>query len=56
LTLVVLFDLQGEQIMWQPLMIAMLAVSILIQAYFNAGLAYWLPTARRRVCRRSRQP
>ena len=42
LTLVLLFGLQGEQIMHQPLVIAMLAVPILIQVYFNAGLAYWL--------------
>jgi arsenite transporter len=40
LTLVLLFGLQGEQIMRQPLVIAMLAVPILIQVYFNAGLAY----------------
>jgi ACR3 family arsenite transporter len=42
LTLVLLFGLQGEQIMRQPAVIAMLAVPILIQVYFNAGLAYWL--------------
>jgi ACR3 family arsenite transporter len=42
LTLVLLFGLQGEQILRQPLVIAMLAVPILIQVYFNAGLAYWL--------------
>ncbi len=42
LTLVLLFGLQGEQIIAQPLVIAMLAVPILIQVYFNAGLAYWL--------------
>lgn len=41
-TLVILFGLQGEQITGQPLVIAMLAVPILIQVYFNAGLAYWL--------------
>jgi ACR3 family arsenite transporter len=40
LTLVLLFGLQGEQIMRQPVVIAMLAVPILIQVYFNAGLAY----------------
>jgi ACR3 family arsenite transporter len=28
--------------MRQPLVIALLAVPILIQVYFNAGLAYWL--------------
>lgn len=41
-TLVLLFGLQGEQITRQPAIIAMLAVPILIQVYFNAGLAYWL--------------
>jgi ACR3 family arsenite transporter len=41
-TLVLLFAFQGEQILKQPLVIAMLAVPILIQVYFNAGLAYWL--------------
>ncbi len=40
LTLVLLFGLQGEQITRQPAVIAMLAVPILIQVYFNAGLAY----------------
>jgi ACR3 family arsenite transporter len=41
-TLVLLFAFQGEQILAQPLVIALLAVPILIQVYFNAGLAYWL--------------
>ncbi|WP_046867801.1 ACR3 family arsenite efflux transporter [Microvirga massiliensis] len=41
-TLVLLFGFQGEQILAQPLVIAMLAVPILIQVYFNAGLAYYL--------------
>jgi arsenite transporter len=41
-TLVLLFGLQGEQIVRQPLVIALLAVPIVIQVYFNAGLAYWL--------------
>lgn len=41
-TLVMLFGFQGEQIIRQPLVIALLAVPILIQVYFNAGLAYWL--------------
>jgi ACR3 family arsenite transporter len=41
-TLVLLFGLQGEQIIAQPLVIVLLAVPILIQVYFNAGLAYWL--------------
>lgn len=42
LTLVLLFGLQGEQIMRQPVVIALLAVPIVIQVYCNAGLAYWL--------------
>jgi arsenite transporter len=42
LTLVLLFGLQGEQIMRQPVVIVLLAVPIIIQVYFNAGLAYWL--------------
>jgi ACR3 family arsenite transporter len=37
-----LFGLQGEQIMRQPLVIALLAAPIVIQVYLNAGLAYWL--------------
>ncbi len=37
-----LFAFQGEQIIAQPMVIALLAVPILIQVYFNAGLAYWL--------------
>jgi ACR3 family arsenite transporter len=41
-TLVLLFGFQGEQILRQPLVIALLAVPILIQVYFNAGLAYHL--------------
>lgn len=41
-TLVLLFGFQGEQIIAQPLIIALLAVPILIQVYFNAGLAYLL--------------
>jgi ACR3 family arsenite transporter len=41
-TLVLLFGFQGEQILAQPLVIALLAVPILIEVYFNAGLAYWL--------------
>jgi ACR3 family arsenite transporter len=42
LTLVLLFAFQGEAILRQPLVIAMLAVPILIQVFFNSGLAYWL--------------
>src|SRR6185437_3052999 len=41
-TLVLLFGFQGRQILEQPAIIALLAVPILIQVYFNAGLAYWL--------------
>lgn len=41
-TLVLLFGFQGEQILAQPLVIALLAVPILIQVYLNAGLAYLL--------------
>jgi ACR3 family arsenite transporter len=41
-TLVLLFGFQGEQILTQPLIIVLLAVPILIQVYFNSGLAYLL--------------
>ena len=41
-TLVLLFAFQGEAILKQPLVIALLAVPILIQVVFNASLAYWL--------------
>ena len=41
-TLVLLFGFQGEQILTQPLVIMLLAVPILIQVYFNSGLAYLL--------------
>lgn len=41
-TLVLLFAFQGQAIMQQPLVIAMLAVPILIQVLFNSALAYWL--------------
>jgi arsenite transporter len=44
-TLVLLFAFQGEQIIAQPLIIALLAVPILIQVYFNAALAYLLNRA-----------
>src|SRR3546814_15645040 len=57
-TLVLLFGFQGRQILAQPAIIALLAVPILIQVYFNAGLAYWLnrrfeigrASCRERVC------
>ena len=42
LTLVLLFGFQGRQIIEQPVIIALLAVPILIQVYFNSGLAYLL--------------
>ncbi|MBI2748224.1 MAG: ACR3 family arsenite efflux transporter [Burkholderiales bacterium] len=41
-TLVLLFAFQGEAILQQPLVIALLAVPILIQVAFNSALAYWL--------------
>ncbi|MEY2619384.1 MAG: arsenical-resistance protein [Pseudomonadota bacterium] len=41
-TLVLLFAFQGEAILGQPLVIALLAVPILIQVFFNSALAYWL--------------
>lgn len=41
-TLVLLFGFQGEQILRQPMVIALLAVPILIQVYFNSGLSYLL--------------
>jgi ACR3 family arsenite transporter len=42
LTLVLLFAFQGKAIIDQPLVIALLAVPILIQVFFNSSLAYWL--------------
>lgn len=41
-TLVLLFGFQGDQIIAQPAIIGLLAVPILIQVYFNSGLAYLL--------------
>ena len=41
-TLVLLFSFQGSQIIAQPLVIALLAVPIAIQVYFNSALAYLL--------------
>jgi len=41
-TLVLLFAFQGGQILAQPMIIALLAVPITLQVYFNAGLAYLL--------------
>ncbi len=41
-TLVLLFAFQGQAIIRQPLVIALLAVPILIQVFFNSALAYWL--------------
>ncbi len=41
-TLILLFAFQGEAILKQPLVIALLAVPILIQVLFNSALAYWL--------------
>jgi ACR3 family arsenite transporter len=42
LTLVLLFAFQGEAILGQPFVIAMLAVPITLQVFFNSALAYWL--------------
>ncbi|WP_136416046.1 ACR3 family arsenite efflux transporter [Herbaspirillum sp. ST 5-3] len=42
LTLVLLFAFQGDAIIKQPLVIALLAIPILIQVFFNSALAYWL--------------
>jgi arsenite transporter len=44
-TLVLLFAFQGEAILKQPLVIALLAVPILIQVLFNSALAYFLNRA-----------
>jgi ACR3 family arsenite transporter len=44
---VLLFAFQGEQILRQPLVILLLAVPILIQVFFNSGLAYFLNRALR---------
>ena len=41
-TLLLLFAFQGEAILEQPLVIALLAVPIFIQVVLNSGLAYWL--------------
>lgn len=42
MTLVLLFGFQGQQILAQPIIIALLAVPIIIQVYFNSMFAYWL--------------
>jgi ACR3 family arsenite transporter len=44
-TLVLLFAFQGEAILRQPLIIALLAVPILIQVFFNSSVAYLLNRA-----------
>ncbi len=41
-TLILLFGFQGLQIMENPMVILLLAVPILVQVYFNSGLAYLL--------------
>ena len=41
-TLILLFAFQGDAILKQPIVIALLAVPILIQVFFNAALAYGL--------------
>ena len=45
LTLVLLFAFQGNAIIEQPLIIALLGVPILIQVFFNSSLAYLLNRA-----------
>jgi len=40
LTLILLFAFQGEAIIKQPLVIALLAIPILLQVFLNAGIAY----------------
>ena len=45
ITLVLLFGFQGSQITSRPVIILLLAIPILIQVYFNSGLAYWLKEA-----------
>lgn len=42
LMLVLIFSFQGQQIVEQPLVIALLAIPILIQVIFNSSLAYGL--------------
>ena len=41
-TIILLFGFQGEQIIQQPIVIILLAIPILLQVYFNSGLAYFL--------------
>ena len=54
-TIVLLFAFQGRQILAKPLIIAILAVPILVQVYFNSGLAYLL-NRRLRVAHRVAGP
>jgi len=42
ITLVLLFGFQGSQIIAKPVIILLLAIPIVVQVYFNSGLAYWL--------------
>jgi len=42
MTVVLLFGFQGQQILAQPLVIVLISIPIIVQVYFNAGLAYWL--------------
>ncbi len=41
-TLLLIFGYQGQQIIDQPIVIAILTIPILLQTYFNSGLAYLL--------------
>ncbi len=54
-TLVLLFGFQGKQIIAKPLIILLLAIPILIQVYFNSGLAYLLSSVSRTAWRRPRR-
>ena len=51
-TLILLFAFQGEQIMKQPLVIALLAVPILIQVFFNASGGLSCQSGSRRTAQR----
>jgi len=41
-TLVIIFAFQADNMMGRPLHVVLIAIPILVQVYFNAGLAYWL--------------
>jgi ACR3 family arsenite transporter len=41
-TLVLLFGFQGNALLKSPAVILLIAIPILLQVFFNAGLAYWM--------------